>query len=506
MTSVRANPELVRNVRAQLRPDRMITVAVVCGVLSLVVGFSTRSTAASSAIWGFEFLRLALTAQAVVLVFGGGLAALHAISREKDTNTFDFQRITRLTPLELTLGKVLGAPALMYCIVLCLMPAVLVGAIADHARPSFVLAGYAVLFLGSITLHALALLLSLFLERGVAVAGGVLLFVGLWLNPLLGARLWLNLGSLSPFFAGDVITQTTWAVDRRAPQTGAVFFPAATAPDVFFGWPVHHGVVLVALYLIFTAWFLLAVARNIKRDPAIYEIFTPAQAVGFALVVNLIFVGFFRWSRFGPVEAQAIFLGVNAALFFALGLVLIRNRDRVRRLRLRRAEPPDWPAAAWPAPCLAVGTLLVGLGQVAILPIVQSVNGDWDPPFALFRVAVFSAWVLRDVQYLQWMNLRRGPRPLRVGLLYLAVFYVCAGVVVRTLHLFGTPQGLASAALAIPGVVLTVSPGSWLAALWGWLAALGVQVAVAGLLVGLQRGTLAQLSGPTTAEVAAAHS
>ena len=198
MNAMPANPELIRNIRAQLRPDRVATVAVVCAMLSLAVGYSTAYPHGGlGRPWGLEFLRVAVAAQAFVLVLGGGLMSLLAIQREKEMNTFDFQRVTRLRPLELALGKLFGAPALMYFIVLCLMPAALVGAAVGHARPTLVLAAYVVVLLGAISIHALALLLSLLLERGVAVAAGVLFLIVLWVNPLVAAQFWLDLGSLS---------------------------------------------------------------------------------------------------------------------------------------------------------------------------------------------------------------------------------------------------------------------------------------------------------------------
>src|SRR5437588_89129 len=161
----------------------------------------------------------------------------------------------------------------------------------------------------------------------------------------------------------------TWAVMSGPPGT-IIYVPGGYGmTDVLFGWPVHHAVVAVALYAGFAAWCLLAVVRNIKRDPAGYEIFTPAQALGFLFFINLIFIGFFRWSRWSAAEAQADLLGLNTTLCFVLGVALLRTRDRVRRLDARRRLSSGWLAAAWPAPYLAAGTLLVGLVPVAILQV-----------------------------------------------------------------------------------------------------------------------------------------
>ena len=43
------NPEFMRNVRAQLRPAKMVTTIVIAGVLSLVVGFALTHISAPAA-------------------------------------------------------------------------------------------------------------------------------------------------------------------------------------------------------------------------------------------------------------------------------------------------------------------------------------------------------------------------------------------------------------------------------------------------------------------------
>ena len=75
--------------------------------------------------------------------------------------------------------------------------------------------------------------------------------------------------------------------------------------DLLFGIAVPHILVLFVLYLSFTAWFLLALTRNIKRDPAMYEIYSPAQGFGFVLYLHLIVLAFFQWTRVSNAYDQA---------------------------------------------------------------------------------------------------------------------------------------------------------------------------------------------------------
>jgi len=267
--------------------------------------------------------------------------------------------------------------------------------------------------------------------------------------------------------------------------------------DVFFGLPVHHVVVLVVLYLTFTGWCLLAVARNIKRDPAVYEMLTPWQAFGFALYVNLFLLGFFRWSFWSPLAAQGVLLGVNTVLFFTVGLTLVRTRDRVRRMR---AHGFGALAAAWPAPYVVAGMLVAAVVPVVNVSLAGAFGAPSDLGLAAFRVALCAAWVARDVLYLQWMILRGGGRPLLMGVLYLFVVYACVGILFVALRLFATPQGLALSAVVAPGTVFALDASSWVDALPMWMVVLLAQVAGVSLLVARQRRVLDALAAGSGAD------
>jgi hypothetical protein len=124
VTAPWANPELLRNARIQLRPGRAIAAAIICAAISLTIWYSFEShgsdqTAAFDAITMFKFI---LQMQVFVLLIGGGIYELLTVHREKELNTFDYQRVTRLSSFELAVGKLFGAPILTYFIVLCLMP------------------------------------------------------------------------------------------------------------------------------------------------------------------------------------------------------------------------------------------------------------------------------------------------------------------------------------------------------------------------------------------------
>ena len=170
--------EIIRNARIQLRPKRLIAAAVICLAASItsIAYFFYAPWADSARIGGKDLLAWTFGIQVAALLIAGGLYCLQSIHREKELNTFDYQRVTRLTPFELVIGKLFGPPIMMYFLVLCTMPLVLIGAFTSETSISNLFAAYLLFVLGVITYHTLALFISLFLPKGSS-AGAVIVFL-----------------------------------------------------------------------------------------------------------------------------------------------------------------------------------------------------------------------------------------------------------------------------------------------------------------------------------------
>jgi hypothetical protein len=507
--AVWSNPEFIRNVRAQLRPGRAIATACICALLSIVTGwaFSYNSRLAIGPYgWGFGVFQIAFWLQAIMLAAGGGIACINSIHREKDQNTFDYQRVTRLTPLELTIGKLFGAPVFTYFVFLCLMPLAIFGVIAGKLNPLTVLIAYTVLLVGSLTIHMLSLLISLLTVRG-SHTGAILLLLGLLWGTSFGPDTiqFFKVGPLGPFYAAQIAHRAAWdtTVPKERERWGT---PAVSVDyDSVFGSSVEHVPVLITLDLLFAGWFLLALVRNIKRDPNYYEIYSPVQALAFALFLNLLFVAFMQWRVATPVDSQAFLLTLNTGVFSCLGLAAIRNRERMRRI-LRAGEGPatSWLAAMWPAPMIVAGTLAAGL--LIVLGVAQGRDArlDWSANLALLRSLFFVAWIARDLQFLQWMALRRGKHPLVMGLIFLTIFYVCMGIVMAPLNIFSNPERLAFSAFFLPSsAVYMLDHSAWFLRPTIWIAAFVAQWVFVGLFIALQRKTVGELHSSAATPAAA---
>jgi hypothetical protein len=495
-----SNPEFIRNSRIQLRPGRMTAAAVICAVMSVTLWASIVHSKDDIELAGLHrggaVFVLILYAQIAILLIGGGIYCLQSVHREKELNTFDFQRVTRLTSLELAIGKLFGAPIGAYFVVLCLMPVALIGAAQGNVPATLVVGAYIVLLMGSITYHAFALLVSTLLKRTGGLVTSIFLYLMIvWLSSvelyrpsLPWSESVLDLHVVSPLFAGNLVTHPESVITRAANGPG----PVIRWTDMFFGRPIPHFAILMALYVIFTAWFLLGITRNLKRDPTLYEVYSPNQAIAFVLYLNLLVLGFFPWmEKFvakdfyignkpfhvpgaapGPVEQELLF--VSLWLFAILALILLRSRERTR-VRFG-SSAARLLAALWPAPYLIGGIALTGGAIVSLVSHYRGA-GEWDMRMAVYEVAFFAVWLSRDALYLQWMNLRRVRRPLAAAALYLVVFYGSTGVVFSSLDLYHNARSAASTAFLVPSPLFALGPYFWSQQTALWLLALAAQAA-----------------------------
>jgi hypothetical protein len=240
--------------------------------------------------------------------------------------------------------------------------------------------------------------------------------------------------------------------------------------------------------------------RNIKRDPNYYEIYSPLQGLGLAIFVNLLFVGFFNWGNSTPVEAQSILLSLNTLVFFCFGLVMLRNRERVRRIiRSREGAEISWLDSTWPAPLLIAGTLAAGLLVVFGVAEGRNPQVEWNPNFAVLRSLFFVAWIVRDIQFLQWMSLRRGKHALVTGVLFLVIFYVCVSILMGPLGMYSIPDRVPFSAFFVPSAVYLLDHAAWEIRPAIWSAAFLSQWIFIAAFIWLQQRIIAELNSSAQA-------
>lgn len=473
------NPEIIRNLRIQLRPRRMLVAAAITGIVSLIIlpALWPDSPGRAPSSWGMGYLVSVLMCQSIAVLIGGGMACLQSISREKEQNTFDYQRITRLSPLELAMGKLLGAPSMAYFIGLCLIPASLLALPKSGWNFGDLLDAWILLLFAALAFHSFTVLMSMLLRRSLST-GVVLLFL---------------------FFAGiPGMSFSTVLLTRGIRGAGG------TQNINFYGVPLPFTPFFCFVYASFAAWFMLALERNIKRDPAMYELLTPLQALGFAGWQNFIFIGVYPLAAYTPDLAQVSSMWVNVTVFFALGLVLLRNRDRARRrLRELGEQGLTWLEAFWPAPYILAGVLATGFLPLLLATkhqVPASAPAYLHPQplnmsLFLFRLVFFALWICRDLLYLQWMNLRPGRKPLLRAILYAFVYYTALFVLFFVHGATNIQPGEAAfQSIFVPVRVLVMDTTSWNSAASTWFIALLSQVALMYFFAFMHRQELQTLA------------
>jgi len=496
--SLRLNPELLRNVRVQLRPRKLAVVAAISAALSICAAYFFFEVERDAPLhWATQLLQITVIAQALVLGAGGSIACLNSIFREKERNTFDFQRVSSLTSVELALGKLFGAPILMYFVFLCLMPLSFFAAVIARCSLSYYVAAYAALLVASLAFHTLSLLMSVLSIRGSQTGAIILILMLLWITSYGGgisSTTLFRLSSMGPFFSDTLISQTSWKVrdlETSVTWRGLTYESNNGMTDVLFGKHVLHFPVLLAIDAALALWFFLAIVRNIKRDPAEYEIYSPGQSLGFAVFLSLIFMAFFNWRADGDLDGAAFLLTLNMGVLTLLGLTLLRNRPRMRRIIRQHGGAPSWLDDVWPSPLLLIAAIATGALVVIGATLAGMPGHEPGAGFLVARVLFFALWLIRDQQFLQWATLRRGRNALVMGVVYLLIFYVCASTLLAALGCLDSER-IAFSAFFLPSAVYHLDAKAWAIRPAIWAAAGMAQIAIIAFFFYLQRRHLVE--------------
>lgn len=460
-----ANPEFVRHRRAELRPVRAITVAVVVAVLCALIGMAcwsfeqgllenTRRLAEASSAGGWQqqlqrlqrdfarqtwllFYRWMVGIQGIALTFWMMFSCAQSVSGERDRKTWDFQRTTRLTPAEILTGKLLGEPVLMYFVVLCAAPLTIIAGLAGGLSLATVISIYVSLAAVSIFLGLAGMWLSTLLEsrtRGVGLIGALAVYgLNLGIYGMRDSGL-PGLAALSPLVA---------VVDLlgASPDSSLKRMPA-----LLFGHSIPWLLMSILLCGSFSAWLALMLVRNLKRDYPDIRPLSRWQAIGCAAFLNFLIYALLRptlsidfdrevrgWFR-DSGDLAAFVVAINGLILFLMGLATLTPQERLKVWRRNRAtgESKTFADDGLPWPWLAISAVtayaLMIWGLLAwdhSLPVEMSTIQT-----AALQLVIVLAFVTRDVLFLQWCMLTRLRQPIVKGFLFLCLYYIAAAVLI----------------------------------------------------------------------------
>ena len=311
------NPEFRRYVWLELSRHRLIAVPLLVGVIVLVV-LASSETASEILAYG------ALGFYSLVTICYGAMRALGSVSEELQDRTWDFQRMSALSPWTLAMGKLLGAPIFAWYMGAWLFLVFVVSALAMPEGFKDLGAVIVCALAGTLLLHALAF-----------AAGAAQSRLGMG-SRARRASVWISFIALA-----NILPVLFASFFSRHSESGA----EGEAVVRFFSVLQISVVGLIALStVVFCVWALLAawrmMARELRESPWWWV--WPAFAL---------FTGVWLWgiqAEGSPrLPLQFIFIAATFIMVFAAytGLLLdpLTTVAKTRFARLRQsAQPVSW--------------------------------------------------------------------------------------------------------------------------------------------------------------------
>lgn len=382
-----SNPELRRNLWLEITPHRLLAMPLLLLLVFLAVFAMSDSRPLEALSWtglsGFALL---------TLLWGSGLAA-NAYTEELTEKTWDWQRLSTLTPWRMTWGKLLGATAFAWVGGLLCLAVFIATAPADRFRAPLQLALTLVLL--ALMLHAMALAAAVHLSRRNPIPRqrGSVGLVGLVLMVLLAL-----LGRFPFLFTGA---------------------PTA-APVQWYGLSLDGDRFVLLSVAFFALWAVVAAYRTLCQ----------ALAVRTAPTLWLAFIACAAFYTAGLIETSVRLSRIQALLFCALGwslalsyLMLLTEPGGpvlVRRL-WAKAALGQWRRLAEELPCWLPSALVALVCALALIGVhpgsALALPGHWHLlPLTLVLL------LLRDAGLLMFFSCAPSPkRALGSTLVYILV-------------------------------------------------------------------------------------
>lgn len=337
-----------------------------------------------------------------MLVFYGALCAAKAVTQERAERTWDFQRLTPRSSLELAAGKFLGAPVFPWFLFVCMLPAAFTALLAAPGATGWLFfSRFALGLTCALLAMAVGLLASAYDDTGGSGMGHLA-------GPLVGLA---GIGALNASYR----YLESWS--KAYPRPIAYFgFNLGEAQGVLF---------LAATFLAFGAWAFLGARYRIGRDllernrlwrlPA-FLAFLALYVAGFCYPQVSITGGDLLAALALPclVVYMAAFLSSERREYWRRWLAA-ENAPR------RLAQAPAWLKGA--ASILVIAAALILFSAGGILS-AEKISGRYFLLFPLF--------LLRDLFFLQWCRFSASRRPEMMALAYLALAYALPGIMLST--------------------------------------------------------------------------
>ena len=389
------NPELRRNLWLEITPHRLVGAPLAIALLLALIANQ------AGADWRGAVSAAAVVVYVAVTILWGGRKTYESIVDEVRERTWDTQRMSALSPWEMTVGKLLGSTAFNWYVgAFCLLVLLYCH---DPAQ-----ARYMELWPAP-QLSILLVTTTLFLHGAGLLSGLTSVRAGRTVKPVRNLPLTV-LALAILLMVGRLLFQRV--------ESSIVWYDAAWS-----SWPFT-----LASLLTFTAWVWLGAWRLMSDLLAVRSI--PWAALAFVIFLTAYLCGFVpddSWSYASRYAAIGALVGGTAVYIEAWKerrdwIVVKRFLHAWRDESLQRAleATPDWLV-------VAVFTLLVSLATSLLPanhPIVPAMASNWMNVLTVSPM-VMTLLMFRDIGLLYFFSLGSRPdRATTATLGYLAVLYV----------------------------------------------------------------------------------
>lgn len=404
------NPEFTRNVWQEFTLQRLLVISVVWMLIVLAI----YSTTASIQVFYRQLAYVSFTGCLLVGIFWGTKLINDSLLQEFTEGTWDSQRMSGLSALQLVIGKLFGSSIMAWFAILVLLCSFIFSISFIHnARlvTALQIAGSVVFFILATHLFAMFSLLMLWRKQDRQPGKGMRLVSGI---PFLVALLLLYFPIIG--------FNASFGVSRIMSEISEIRF------QWFF---VEFNFISFFLMVMFfwVAWFFIGVWQQMRVE--LQFRLQPWWWLCFLLFWLLFGAGFMISAVLQPVTAMNLSVYLFVYLFFEglliYGQLLYARKDAMFWLRFSSALKsrnyaivrhlfPGWLTS------VVFGLVLAGMIMVLIL----FVDDESRNTKITFELAVISSvfFLLRDVALSIWLNLSsRQKRADTAWLFYLFVLY-----------------------------------------------------------------------------------
>lgn len=430
---MKISPEFRRNLWLEITPYRLMGMPLVLGAvfyLAYVSDDYRLGAALSSTSAGLFFL--------MSLIWGTKQAS-ESIMNEIRDHTWDSQRMSVITPWQLTWGKLFGSTVYSwYGALICLF----VYGLSSDKAPADTLNSMLVLLCAGVLAHAVSLLASLMTiqkERkfNKSQTAGILM---------------LGIAISGPFFS--------MALDR------------GTSGATWYGIRFAHGHLLLGSLAAYAAWSVVGVYQLVRRELQMKN--SPWAWAGFVLFAMLHVGGFFHSSTtlggpalaaVSPAHLSAFFVALTTVYFMAFA----ERKDPIAlQGLLKRGAAGQWSRFLERAPRWLLTMVIAAVsGMVVVATAAPGSSGSMAG--TVWFVAACLLFMVRDMGLMLFFNLAASTR--RADLLTILCLALLYGIFPATL-----------AAMKMEQATLLFWPRADLNPLVGCLAALMEATAMACLV------------------------